>query len=48
MIQNSAVELQEHKDLPYVENAETLRSHDYVEMNQLLARFLDSFTGTAK
>lgn len=41
MIQNSADELLKYKDLPYVETAEQLRSHDYSGMNALLFKFLD-------
>ncbi len=44
MIQNNAVELEEHKDLPYIETAKELRAHDYSKMNTLLFSFLDEFT----
>ena len=41
MIENNAHELEEYKNLPYIETAEQLRGHDYNEMNNLLFRFLD-------
>lgn len=41
MIENNAHELEEYKDLPYIQNAEQLRKNDYSEMNNLLFRFLD-------
>lgn len=41
MIKNNAHELEEFKGLPFVEDAETLRSHDFSEMNGFLFRFLD-------
>jgi GMP synthase (glutamine-hydrolysing) len=41
MIQNSTAELEQYKDLPYIQNAETLRSHDYTEINNKLFKFLD-------
>lgn len=41
MIVNSTEELQKLRGLPYVENAEELKSHDYSEMNQFLFSFLD-------
>jgi GMP synthase (glutamine-hydrolysing) len=44
MIENNAHELEEYKDLPYIETAEQLRSHDYSEMNQFLFRFLDKIS----
>lgn len=44
MITNSAHELEAYKGLPYIEDAETLRSHDFGPMNKLLFTFLDSFT----
>ncbi len=43
MIENNSHELVQYKDLPYIENAEKLRSHDYSEMNKLLFKFLDGF-----
>jgi hypothetical protein len=48
MIENSTAELEAYKGLPYVENVETLHTHGYTGMNQLLARFLDCFTDTSK
>lgn len=45
MIENNSHELEEHKDLPYIETAEQLRSHDYKEMNNLLFSFLDEISG---
>jgi len=44
LILNSAKELEDFKDLPFVQNTETLRKNDYTEMNNLLYNFLDSFT----
>lgn len=41
MISNSLHELEQYRDLPYVETAEELRSHDYSEMNSFLFQFLD-------
>lgn len=41
MIKNCSDELEKYKDLPYIENAEKLRSHDYKNMNGFLFRFLD-------
>ena len=42
MIENNAHELEEFKGLPFIEDAETLRSHDFSEMNGFLFNFLDS------
>ncbi len=42
MIQNSSEELDRYKILPYVEDADTLRKHEYSSMNALLYRFLDA------
>ncbi|HWY79180.1 MAG TPA: hypothetical protein VNW29_02375 [Candidatus Sulfotelmatobacter sp.] len=44
LIENSKKELEEYKDLPYIQNADTLRKNDYSEMNNFLFNFLDSFT----
>jgi len=44
MIKNSTQELESNKDLPYIETAEQLRSHDYTEMNNLLFSFLDKIS----
>lgn len=41
MIKNCASELEEHKNLPYIQSAEQLRSHDYSQMNSYLFQFLD-------
>lgn len=41
MIQNSKSELESHKLLPYIQNAEQLRSNDYEPVNRLLFKFLD-------
>jgi len=41
MIKNCGNELEEYKSLPYIEDAPTLRSHDYKQMNDLLFTFLD-------
>lgn len=43
MIINSAHELDEYKDLPYIESADVLRGHDYKPINTLLFSFLDEF-----
>lgn len=48
MIQKNAQELEEHKDLPYIETADELRAHDYNEMNTLLFQFLDQLTGLTR
>jgi GMP synthase (glutamine-hydrolysing) len=45
LIENSTKELEEYKDLPFIQNPETLRKNDYSEMNQFLYNFLDSLTG---
>ncbi len=44
MIANNAHELKEYKDLPYIENAEQLRGHNYSEMNKFLFEFLEKIT----
>jgi GMP synthase (glutamine-hydrolysing) len=44
MIQNSAKELQDYKDLPYIQTPEQLRAHNYSTMNNMLFRFLDLLT----
>jgi GMP synthase (glutamine-hydrolysing) len=41
MIQNCSHELEVYKSLPYIEDAGSLRSHDYKSMNKLLFSFLD-------
>ncbi len=41
MIENSLAELEKYKSLPYVQDASTLRSNDYDEMNGYLYKFLD-------
>ncbi len=41
MIKNCGDELEKYKDLPYIENAEALRSHNYKPINELLFKFLD-------
>jgi GMP synthase (glutamine-hydrolysing) len=46
MIENNAHELEEHKDLPYIETPEQLHAHDYSEMNNILFQFLDQLTDT--
>ena len=40
MLENCSAELEKHKKLPYVQNAETLRSSDYDIMNEYLFQFL--------
>jgi len=41
MIKNCSDELDKYKDLPYIQNAATLKSNDYVQMNKYLFQFLD-------
>jgi GMP synthase (glutamine-hydrolysing) len=41
MIKNSKSELESYKLLPYIQNAEQLRSNDYDSINNLLFKFLD-------
>ncbi len=41
MIQNCSQELEEYKELPYIQNAITLRSHDYLPINKRLFTLLD-------
>jgi len=41
MIQKCANELEQYKDLPYVENAEKLKTHDFSEINTKLFTFLN-------
>jgi GMP synthase (glutamine-hydrolysing) len=45
MIQNCSDELEKYKELPYIENAEKLRSHDFSEINGKLFIFLDYIKG---
>lgn len=44
MLKNNAHELEEYKNLPYIETAEQLRAHDYKAMNELLFSFLDKLS----
>ena len=41
MIKNCSSELEQYKSLPFIEDADTLRKHDYVSINNLLFKFLD-------
>lgn len=41
MIQNCSDEHEKYKDLPYIENAEKLKTHDFTEINDKLFIFLD-------
>ncbi len=41
MIDNCSDELERYKSLPYIENAETLRAHEYTPINTRLFLFLD-------
>jgi GMP synthase (glutamine-hydrolysing) len=41
MIKNSSHELEQYQSLPYVENADKLRGHDYTPINNYLFKFLD-------
>lgn len=43
MITNCSDELEQYKELPYIEDAVTLRSHDFTEINGKLFKFLDHF-----
>ena len=44
MIENNSHELEQYKTLPYIENAEQLRAHDFTEMNNFLFNFLDALS----
>lgn len=46
MIQNNAHELEQYKELPYIETDEQLRAHDFREVNAKLFQFLDHLTAT--
>lgn len=48
MIENSTEELEEYKDLPYVQTSEELLFHDYSEMNNKLFTFLDYLSSTVR
>jgi len=48
MIQASTQELNEHKNLPYVQTPEQLRANDYSKMNAKLFQFLDHVTAQIK
>ncbi len=41
MLENCSAELEKHKNLPYVQDAETLRNSNYDIMNDYLFQFLD-------
>lgn len=41
MIENCSEELEKYKSRPYIQDAATLKSHDYNEMNGYLYKFLD-------
>lgn len=41
MIKNCSEELEQYKNLPYIQDAPTLRSNNYDEMNNFLFKFLD-------
>ena len=41
MIKNCSNELEQYKSLPFIEDAETLRKHDYAPINKMLFKFLD-------
>ncbi len=41
MIRNSGPELNRYKNLPFVENEDKLRKHDFTQMNNLSFKFLD-------
>jgi len=44
MIKNNSHELEEYKNLPYIETVEQLRGHNFDEMNNLLFDFLDKIS----
>jgi GMP synthase (glutamine-hydrolysing) len=44
MIKNNSHELEEYKNLPYIETVEQLRGHNFDEMNNLLFDFLDKMS----
>ncbi len=48
MITNNAKELEDGKELPYVEAAGGLKTHDYQNINQLLFQFLDQLEASAQ
>jgi GMP synthase (glutamine-hydrolysing) len=48
MIDASAQELEQHKNLPYVQTPQQLRLNDYSEMNAKLFQFLDHVTSQIK
>ncbi|MDO8505131.1 MAG: GMP synthase [bacterium] len=41
MIENCSDEVEKYKDLPYIQDAATLRNNDYSQMNNYLFKFLD-------
>lgn len=41
MIENCLDELEKYRSLPYIQDASTLRGHDYAQMNDYLYKFLD-------
>ncbi len=45
MIKNNNHELEEYKNLPYIQTADELRRNDYFEMNNFLFKFLDKISG---
>ncbi len=45
MIENNSHELEEYKNLPYIQTADQLKAYDYSEMNKSLFNFLDKLTG---
>jgi len=47
MIKNSLQELNQYKNLPYVENVEQLKKHDFTNINALLFKFLDYMASLA-
>jgi GMP synthase (glutamine-hydrolysing) len=44
MIKNNSQELEDYKNLPYIETTEQLKSHSYKDMNSLLFEFLDKIS----
>lgn len=44
MIENNAYELEDYKNLPYIQTSDQLKGYDYSEMNKLLYTFLDAIS----
>jgi GMP synthase (glutamine-hydrolysing) len=46
MIRHSTSELEQYRNLPFIQSEALLRSHNYSEINSLLFEFLDRWTAT--